>query len=292
MPLNIISSTLVPASSYDLTDLATVKDELKIPWQDTSADAFLGRAITQVSGAIANYCNRTFVIETIQDVIYPERDAYPYQVPGGVDRLMLSRFPVIALPLTAPVTATVSSGLTLPFVSTAGISVGQPVGNHASIQSGATVTAIASGSVTISLPLTGVVLAGDAVTFGLIATVAETPATLLALVHGASFRIDQAKGWLLRLDPRSGYPCPWPPLVSTVTYQAGFSAVPSDIVEATLRTVTGRFAGRGRDPLLKRLEQQGLGMQEYWVGTLPGVTSGFTQEIADLIDNYRVPVNA
>lgn len=102
MGLKRISTLLTPAATYDLVDLETVKVELQIPDDDTSKDAWLTGVIHQVSGAIARFCNRSsmdvneasFPIETVQDLFYPERDAYPYQVPGGLELLQLSRWPL------------------------------------------------------------------------------------------------------------------------------------------------------------------------------------------------------
>ena len=65
MPSHAFSQVLVPASTYDLIDLPTVKDELSLKSVDTSNDNFLNRAITQSSAAAANYCNRIFQVETL-----------------------------------------------------------------------------------------------------------------------------------------------------------------------------------------------------------------------------------
>jgi hypothetical protein len=46
-----------------------------------------------------------FPIETVQDVIYPDRDPYPYQVTGMLSELLLSRWPVVSV---ASVTDTVA----------------------------------------------------------------------------------------------------------------------------------------------------------------------------------------
>jgi uncharacterized phiE125 gp8 family phage protein len=83
-----------PAGAYDLTVLETVKNELRIPDDVTTDDVWLQRAITRGSAAISMYCNRVFATETIQDVIYLPSDNYPYQVPGQVAPLRLSRYPV------------------------------------------------------------------------------------------------------------------------------------------------------------------------------------------------------
>jgi hypothetical protein len=88
MPLRTLTTVLSPALSPDLVDLDAVKNELKIAASDTEHDAFLGRAIGQVSTAIAGYCNRTFSVETVRDTIF---------VGLGGAQLQLSRFPVIAV---------------------------------------------------------------------------------------------------------------------------------------------------------------------------------------------------
>ncbi len=83
-----------PAGPYDLTTLADVKLELAIATGDTTNDAWLQKAITRGSLAIQTYCNMVFATETVQDIIYLQQDPYPYQVPGGVAPLQLSRYPV------------------------------------------------------------------------------------------------------------------------------------------------------------------------------------------------------
>lgn len=65
---NIVTVTTA-APDYDLTDLATVKDELSIKTSDTSNDAWLGRGITQISKAIKKHCNRVFQVEAVTEVI-------------------------------------------------------------------------------------------------------------------------------------------------------------------------------------------------------------------------------
>lgn len=105
MGLDRVTTVVTPASTYDLVDLATAKAELNIPNSDTSNDSWLTGAISQVSGAVSRYCNRaaaaadeaSFPAETVQDLFYPDRDAYPYQVPGGLSRLQLSHWPVISV---------------------------------------------------------------------------------------------------------------------------------------------------------------------------------------------------
>lgn len=58
---------LVPATSYDLTTLATAKSELGIASADTSQDTKISLYIRQASDAIAAYCNRVFGLETVRE---------------------------------------------------------------------------------------------------------------------------------------------------------------------------------------------------------------------------------
>ncbi|MDE1901306.1 MAG: hypothetical protein KGI37_06665 [Alphaproteobacteria bacterium] len=114
MPVRIVTTVLTAASSYDLTTLANIKDDLAIPTTDTSSDTTLARFITEQSALVAEYCNRVFPIETIKDVIYPDRDPYPYQVTGVLSELQLSRWPLVAV---TSVTDTVAVGMTNTLVA-------------------------------------------------------------------------------------------------------------------------------------------------------------------------------
>lgn len=223
MELLTLSTVVTPAASYDLTDLATVHDELRIPIYTITDDPFLSRAITQISSAISRFCNRVFAVEMLCDTIYPERDAYSYQMPGGIAPLQLSRWPLVSV---TSVTITDQSGI----------------------------------------------------------------ATLL--VANVDYKIDMLRGWLIRLDPSSAYPVPWSPVQITVTYTAGFSDIPADLVDVVLRLITARYYSRGRDPTLKSQTQPNLGDQTYWVGSTPGVTGPYSDDILSVLESYRQPVVA
>ena len=291
MTVEIISTTLVAASSYDLTDLTTAKDELSIATGETGNDAFIGRAISQASAACGNYCNRTFQLETVQDLVIPDRDAFVYQVPGGLNVLQLSRYPVIGTTVTLTTSGATSLGASTLFVaSTAGLAVGQPV-SGAGIAVGAVIASISVNvSVTLSLPVTATITSGSSIAFGPAVTQTSAGGTVTILTPGVDYQVDTKKGWLTRLDPSTGYPVTWAALPTSVVYQGGYATIPADVVDATLRIITQRFAGRGRDPLLKTSIQPGLGEQTYWVGGAPGMNGVFTAEISGLLDSYRVPV--
>ena len=125
--LEAFVNVTIPASSYDLVQLADVHTELSIPTADTSNDAWISLAITKVSTAIQNHCNRMFAAETLTETIYPQRDSYMGMVPGGLQPLQLSRWPIISVtsltvlsPPNTPVTLTQGTDYILKGVRTQG----------------------------------------------------------------------------------------------------------------------------------------------------------------------------
>lgn len=297
MQLDVITTLLVaatataPAGAYDLTTLKTLKYELEISQTDHSKDYTLQRYITEVSADFSSYCNgRVFQVETVQDLIYPPRDAYPYQVPGGAGRLQLSRWPLISPPVTLLASADTASGNVLPFASTTGVVAGQPAA-HASIVAGTVVTAVASTSVTLSAPIAADVPSGASVAFGIDVRITDPIGVVTLLVAGTDYQVDAKAGQLIKLNQYTGYPTDWDPVLTTASYQAGFATIPPDLAGTALREITRRNASRGRDPMLKRRDQPGaLGTEEYWVGSIPGVRGAFTEEVTAVLDRYRVPV--
>lgn len=84
--MQVITTVVTPATSYDLTILEYVLDDLG---QDAASNAaMIGRWITQASKAAANYCNRVFVVETVKDEFWLSGRCSPL--------LQLSRYPVKA----------------------------------------------------------------------------------------------------------------------------------------------------------------------------------------------------
>jgi hypothetical protein len=299
MAVEIISTVLVaatatpPAGAYDLTDLDTVHDELTIAAADPSNDPFLSRAITQASTAIANYCNRVFQVEALQDQIFIQQDAYPYQVPGGVFPLQLSRWPLVETTVVSFVGNTHGTTTVDGIVSTSGLVAGLLVfAADGSVPAGTTIAAVAAHSITLSNAATS---SETGLQFSTGVQVIQTLSVgdTQALIYGQDFTIDAAKGWLVRLNTWTGVSQMWEAVPVTVQYQAGYAVVPFDLVDATLRLVTARFRARGRDPMLMEQAQSAqLGNQRYWVGSTPGQRGAFSPEIASLIDQYRVPVTA
>lgn len=97
MGVRVITTVTSAATSYDLTTLANVKDELTIATGDTTKDATLGRYISSASAAIAQYCNRVFPVETVKDEFWPDRETYAFQLSPALASLQLSRWPAITV---------------------------------------------------------------------------------------------------------------------------------------------------------------------------------------------------
>lgn len=297
MGVSTISTVLVPATAsapanpYDLTDLATVHDELQIPTTDTSKDAFLSRAITQASSAIAKHCSRVFPVEAVQDQLYIQQDPYPYQVPGGIYPLQLSRWPlqsssVVSFTATTDGTTAVLTGVS----SAVGLTVGTLVFGPG-VPPGAEIQSIGTGTVTLTLPTTS---ANAAASFNTGVQVTQLLAVgmIQTLVAGTDFVIQPDNGWLIRLNTWTGVSEKWEAVPTTIQYQGGYTPIPYDLVDACLRLVTMRYYARGRDPMLVERTQPNLGTQRWWFGSQPGQDGALPPEIEGLLLNYRVPVAA
>jgi len=290
VPARCEESSSELADPHDLTDLATVHDELSLPITDTSNDAFLSRAITQASKVIANYCNRVFALEGVQDQIYLQQDPYPWQVPGGVNPLQLSRWPAADSGVVTFTGNTHSSIVIDGIASTAGICPGMLVfAADGSLPTGARVESVAPKSLILTQPAS-TTAADVSFTTGVQVVQTLSVGQTQTLIYGQDFTIDAKRGWLIRLDAFTGISVRWESVPVTVQYQAGYHKVPADLVDACLRLVTARFSARGRDPMLVEKTQPNLGVQRFWVGSMPGPAGSLPPEIASLVDQYRVPV--
>lgn len=92
MSVRVTTTVLKAATSYDLIDLATIKDELEIA--GGAYDTRLKRYITAASAAAANYCNRVFLKETLSDQFDISVARLQF---GGEAQLQLSRYPAISI---------------------------------------------------------------------------------------------------------------------------------------------------------------------------------------------------
>jgi hypothetical protein len=122
-----------------------------------------------------------------------------------------------------------------------------------------------------------------------------------ALIEGTDFIKDAANGRLLRLDS-DGRTRTWCGALVIVVYAAGFvlpawdatqfpgiPTLPFDIEDAVGRMVYTRYSERKRDPLIKAEKAEGVYSVEYLV---PSGDGNLSPDVADLLDNYRVPVIA
>jgi hypothetical protein len=85
-----ILTVTIAASTYDLTELQDVKDELGVI--NGASDTILARYISSASLAAMQYCNRVFSSETVSEQFLPEYWHLP--VRSGVKPLQLHRWPI------------------------------------------------------------------------------------------------------------------------------------------------------------------------------------------------------
>jgi hypothetical protein len=111
-----------------------------------------------------------------------------------------------------------------------------------------------------------------------------------ALNAATDYMVDPIVGSITRLGV-NGNPISWSYCAVTVSYVGGYIKIPLDVDDAIVRMVTRRFVARGRDPNLKQRNVPGILEESYWVST--GTETGnMSNDIADILDNYRVPLVA
>lgn len=86
-----ITTVITAASSYDLTKLDVVKDELAIT--DNQSDTTLKRYLAWASVALAKECDRVFPVETVEQKVWPAQALSPLS--SGFQVMQLSRWPVV-----------------------------------------------------------------------------------------------------------------------------------------------------------------------------------------------------
>jgi hypothetical protein len=288
------STVLVPAASYDLTDLATARDELGFKPADTSADTFLQRSITQVSEAIANHCNAVFAVERLQDTFYLLDDETNFNVDASVSPLQLGRIPAIAIvSITENGTALVEgTDYQVDY------DAGQVFRLHANMFLGPTRWRQPG-------PIIVVYDAG----YGVSATEAFTvPATpfKVTVAKGALFAIDEgvtkADGTVFTKvgsAPAAGqysvsaagvYTFNLADEGAAVSIEYVWTKTPADLSWSALKLITMAYRSKGRDPNLVEHSEPGIGTDRWWVGNIPGSDGAFTPDIEGKIDQFRIPI--
>jgi hypothetical protein len=309
MGVHTITTTNTQAATYSLTTLAAVKLELAIT--DTTQDTWLGNIIQQISAQVASHCNRVFPPETITDTLYIEQDPYPYQTPGGVEPLQLSRWPVLSIASVTQIVGTENVNGTITNTTQA-LVAGQDYELDA-----------LKGELLRLNPFTGVATCWEALptiveyTAGY-GTETEESYTVsggtpsYTVQNAAAFSIDQgvtyaSTGAALKsvaANPTTGQ-YSVNNQTGVYTFAAGddgavldisyaYSVIPFDLTDAVLQLITARYWSRGRDPSVMQTDGSGpQGSIRYWVSDPQKANGAFPPSIAGLLDGiYRVPVVA
>lgn len=109
------------------------------------------------------------------------------------------------------------------------------------------------------------------------------------LTSGTDFLLKANVGQCVRLDSVA-WPKTWPAIAIVAIYQAGFAAIPDDVIGAVIRMVKSRYLAQGRDPMLRQENVEGVYSATYWVAGAPGGTGNLPPDIQEMLEAYRVPV--
>lgn len=104
---------------------------------------------------------------------------------------------------------------------------------------------------------------------------------------GTDYEIDAGCGLIYRLSGDTRID--WCFQKLTITYTAGYAlldSVPFALETACLAMIKNKIASRGRDPALKRLTVEGVGTEEYWVGSL-GDNAAMPPDVEALLEPFR-----
>jgi hypothetical protein len=299
MSFDIVTTVITSAASYNMASLATIKDELNIASNSIDNDAWLTRALTQVSKAMMSATNRVFAPEFIQDVFYINRNRSQY--PSGLREVQLSRFPVLAIASVVQVSSSI--GTTATLVNGTDFTVDYKTGRMIRIDA-------TTGREMYWEPdnLTIQYVAGYGASVQETKTVPATPYQV-TVTQSATFSCDQSVTYSSGIALKSVLASPTlgqyvvNPLTGLYTFNAddvgqsmtftyATSSPPSDLEEATLRLVTARFRSKGRDPTLTMRETPGVGIERFWFGGAPGQKGAFPPDVQSLLSHYHTPVMA
>lgn len=111
------------------------------------------------------------------------------------------------------------------------------------------------------------------------------------LVAEEDFILNASSGHLIRLDANA-YPSRWGSAPIVAEYAAGYATIPGDVSDAAIRTVSGRYYARGRDPMLRAEKVPDVWEAQYWIAAGADDAGGanLPPGVQSLLDNYRVPV--
>lgn len=120
------------------------------------------------------------------------------------------------------------------------------------------------------------------------------------LTEDVDFEVDYERGYIYRLNDCDEQR-QWPAVKIVVIYVAGFTlptqgangenfTLPADVEQAVIRMVKARYIARDRDPNMKSQTVPGVLETTFWIPNSD--TGNMPPEIADILDNYRVPAIA
>lgn len=290
-----ITSVVLAAASYDLTDLETAKEELGIDDADTSKDSWLTKAIAQVSTRIANYTSRVFPVERVSDTFYLKNADFNFNVSSAIAPVLLSRYPIIAIlsiteediDLVEGVDFTVDykSGELYrlspdekftrawhrePIIVEYDAGFGSKNTEARSIPGTGPFTITAAKASVFAFD-EGVTLVSDGSAFE---AVASGPAT-------GQYSVNNTTGVYTFAAADAGKA-----ILIAYSYN-----VPDAALEAiSLRLITLRYKAKGRDPALMMHSEPQIGEDRWWVGTAPGQDGAFPPDIESELDDYKAPV--
>jgi len=280
----------IAAASYNLTDLASAKDELAIPTATTMHDAFLTRKISQASIAIATYCARVFAVERLVETFYFIDDDSNMNIDSSPAPLQVSRFPVVRIAsLTengiALVEGTdfvvdqatgqinrlncIGSGMRRwycgPVVVTYDGGLGKTVTQNSSLP-------LSAGPYTITV--------ANAATWALDVSVTRDDGTVFTAVTGtpAAGQYKVAAGVYTFNAANAG---------ETFAIAYDYTATPADLSQAALKLVVMWFRSKSRDPMQVSHAEPGIGEDRWFVGGVPNQAGPFPPDIEGLVAPYR-----
>lgn len=293
MTFSAITTVVSAAVSNDLTDLATAKTELDI--LSLGNDAWLTKAISQVSRAIRSYIKRVLVPEVVQDQFDYRTQPFRHRGAYNLPELQLTRWPILGI---VSVSQLQSNATTLALIEGTDFRV--------NTETGALLRLNSSGYSALweSLPVTVIYMAGYGARVSEVQVVPATPYKV-TVAQSAVFSCDQSVSYasgtkLARVSasPAAGqytvlagvYTFAAADAGQSLTFVYGAKGMPEDLIEVCLRLINARYRAKDRDPALVQLETPGIGIQRYWVGRTPGQSSAFPPDIEHMLDTYLMPV--
>lgn len=295
MTFSAITTVISAAANYDLTDLATVKNELSII--QPGNDAWLGRAINQVSKSISSYLKRVMVPEVVQDTFDFQGQPWRHRSVRSLPELQLTRWPILGV---VSVVQTNSSGAPVTLTEGTDFRVNTETGTLLRLNS------IGLGSLWEAEPVTVIYMAGYGAKVSEAHTVPATPYQITvsqSVAFSCDYSVAYANGTKLTRVSASPSTGQYSVAAGVYTFAAadagqsltiiyGAKSAPVDITEVCLRLVTARFRAKDRDPALVQQETPGVGTQRWWIGSTPGQHSPFTPDIEFMLEPYVMPVVA